>query len=105
LPRRAAAADSDSDEKSPDAKFMWQFSSAVAAAACVRKVMGQKYLKFNEDEAANCVVKTFKPNWAKKRQRPSVTKGGQPSMLIKASRFAQIAGVSERQVTACMHLF
>ena len=102
----ASAADSDSDEKSPaDAKFMWQFSSAVAAAACVRKVMGNKYLKFNEDEAVNCVVKTFKPSWAKKRQRPSVTKGGQPSMLIKASRFAQIAGVSERQVTACMHLF
>jgi hypothetical protein len=103
-PSTAASSDS-AGEPSREPKFLWQFSSVVAAAACVRKVMGNKYLKFNEDEAVNCIVTTYKPSWAKKRQRPSVTKDAQPSMVIKASRFAEIAGVSERQVTACMKLF
>jgi len=101
----SSAAAAAADESAPAPRFMWQFSSAVAAAACVRKVMGSKHLPYDQANADHCVVKTFKPNWAKKRPRPSVTKDGQPSMQIKAARFAEIAGVAGRQVTACMQLF
>ena len=104
-PDSPAAAAAAADESAPAPRFMWQFSSAVAAAACVRKVMGSKHLPYDQANADHCVVKTFKPNWAKKRPRPSVTKDGQPSMQIKAARFAEIAGVAGRHVTACMQLF
>ncbi len=91
------AADSDEPRR------MWQFSAPIAAISCVRKVMQDKFLPYDEDEAKHCVVKSFKPQWAKKRSRPAPTKISVASKL-KAARFAQVAGVSARDVTACMDL-
>jgi hypothetical protein len=93
----AAAADSDEPRR------LWQFSAPVAAISCVRKVMQDKFLPYDEAEAKHCVVKSFKPQWAKKRSRPAPTKNSVASKL-KAARFAQVAGVSARDVTACMDL-
>ena len=109
-PSSAAAAAASSSSSSAAAspagpRLMWQFSSAVAAAACVRKVMGSKYLPRDPDNEKHCIVKEFKKTWAKKRPRPSVTKDGQASMQIKAARFAHVAGVQGRLVTECMKLF
>ena len=89
------------ESEEPDDRALWQFGAPIAAIACVRKVMQHKFLPYVEAEAKHCVVKSFKPQWAKKRSRPPPAKN---RCKLKAARFAQIAGVSARDVTACLDL-
>jgi hypothetical protein len=93
--------DDSEEEQQPAHRALWQFGAPIAAVACVRKVMQDKYLPYVESESKHYVVKSFKPQWAKKRARPSPAKH---SCKLKAARFAQIAGVSPRDVTACLDL-
>lgn len=78
--------------------------AAVAAISCVRMVMQKKLLPVDETEIeqGRCIVTVYKAQYARKRKRPAITAGGQPGCRIKAGRFADIAGVSPKDVAEAM---
>jgi hypothetical protein len=87
--------------------FLWQFSGAVVAIACVRKTFDRR--TFRVDTMDPEFVKlhyqqvNVLPSGLVKRPRPSVSGGGQ-WLKLRSSRYASVAGVREEDVSRCLRL-